>query len=195
MDEGSKTFVYPESAKHKKPFALRKNKDSDDGFETIVLADIPVKSGITDPSVFKHEGRYYMFGNLPSESNILRLWVGNDSIMRNAIEHPLSPVRFGPRGSRGGGKIFVNDDQIFRIGQDLSYGYGDGLILFRISKITPSDFQEDLIGQIRFDLLHGPHTFDANEKLMCWDYYREEFSVFAGYKRLIAAIKSLSKSL
>jgi len=190
LGEGSETYLYPDSAEYERPFVLRRNEWRNDYFETLELTNIPVASGITDPSVFAFEGKYYMFGNLRGESSMLRLWIGDDCMFSNAIEHPLSPVRFGPKGSRSGGKIFVNHDQIFRIAQDFSYGYGDGLLLFRISRITPSDFQEDLIGEIKFDLLHGPHTFDANDKLLCWDYYCEKFSLFAGYRRLVAAAKS-----
>ena len=187
----SHVYIYPDSAEYDKPFLLRKEKAFPGEFKTLEIGGPLFASGITDPSVIYFQGKYYLFGNLRGESSILRLWVGDDPAFGNAFEHPCSPVRMGPRGSRSGGKIFANHNQIYRIAQDFSRGYGDGLLVYRVSTLTPALFEERLAQEINFDHpMHGPHTFDATDQLMCWDYYYESFSLFAGYRRVLARLKS-----
>ena len=190
-NENSTVFIYPDSGEFDKPFLLKKDKTSPGTFQTIEFSDSVFESGITDPSVIYFDGNYYLFGNLPGESNILRLWVGDDPIFSNAVEHPRSPVHMGPRGSRSGGKIFANDDQIFRLGQNFCRGYGNGLFVYKISALTPAFFEEHLIDEIKFDHpICGPHTFDASNEFMCWDYYYDRFSLLAGYRRVLAKLNS-----
>ena len=189
--QNSSVYIFPDSGEFDKPFLLKKDMATAGEFKTIEFVNSVFKTGITDPSVIYLDGNYYLFGNLPGETNILRLWVGDDPAFSNAIEHPLSPVHMGPRGSRCGGKIFSNNSEIFRLGQDFSRGYGNGLLVYKISVLTPASFDECLVNEIKFDHpICGPHTFDASNEFMCWDYYHDQFSLLAGYRRVVALLRS-----
>lgn len=191
LKNNSTTYIYPDSSQFKAPFLLFRDDKSSASFKTLII-DIPfVGTGVTDPSVVSIGGKFYMFGNLPEDSDVLRLWVGDDCTFSNAFEHPCSPVHIGPSGSRSGGRIFVSLGSLYRVAQDLSRRYGDGLCIYKIVTLTPSSFEECFVQSIKFKHpISGPHTFDANDTLICWDYYLESFSLLAGFRRAIAMLKS-----
>mgnify|MGYP001441504466 CR=1 FL=1 len=191
LKHNSTTYIYPDSSQFEAPFLLLRDDKFSANFKTMTI-DIPfLRTGVTDPSVVSIGDKFYMFGTLPEDPGVLRLWVGDDCTFSNAFEHECSPVHIGPTGCRSGGRIFVNLGSMYRIAQDLSRRYGDGLCIYKIVTLTPSSFEECFIKSVKFERpVCGPHTFDANDSLICWDYYFESFSLLAGLRRLIAMIKS-----
>ena len=144
------------------------------------------KSGLTDPSVIKHNGLYYLFANLPNEKYILRLWFSSNPSFIDAKEHPNSPICITPEGGRSGGKIFKFKNKIYRYGQECSSDYGNGLLLFKIETLTEINFIENKISTFKFnDPIKGPHNIDFSDNLLTWDYYIERFNLFAGINRII----------
>jgi len=145
--------------------------------------------GLVDPSVFVHRGSYYLLGNLRSEQNVLRLWCASNAEFSDYKEHKDSPVALGIHGGRNGGRIFRKDNKLYRLGQDMSKGYGDGVYLFEITQIDEHVYEERELDALRFKGdIHGPHTVDYDGVDICWDYYTNEFSMLAGYRRMASKL-------
>ena len=139
---------------------------------------------IVDPTLFQHEGRIYLFGNIRSVgSNALYLWSA-ESIDSEFRLHPLSPLRVSPLGSRMAGSILSIGGRLLRLGQDFRFGYGDGIIAFEIEILTAQDYRERPLGALRFSDRHGPHTLNLTDGEIVFDWYRDGFTPFAGLRRL-----------
>jgi hypothetical protein len=70
-----------------------------DGESTADLGPLHVTGHprLLDPTLFSHDGRFYLFGNLREEgSGVLRLWSA-DYVRGPYAEHPDSPIRISPK--------------------------------------------------------------------------------------------------
>ena len=174
-------YVVPEIAGWSRPGIYRL-----DGQQAQRVADLDLdEESVVDPTLFEHEGRIYLFGNRRTDgANVLHLWSADD--LFGCFEpHPASPIRVGARGSRMAGEIVVANGTITRLGQDFRRQYGDGILAFRIETLTRDDYRETLLGEAAFDGVEGPHTVNARDGVLLFDFYREKFSPFAGVRRLL----------
>lgn len=145
---------------------------------------IPGRPALLDPTVFRDQGSLYLFANLASEGpSVLRLWTSGD-LFDEFSEHPQSPIRISPQGSRMAGNICSMDGKLIRIGQDLRRGYGDGLSFFHVTQLDRLSYREEHIRDFRFDHCKGPHTLNLGRGSAAFDFYIERFSPFAGLRRL-----------
>jgi len=144
-----------------------------------VLNSIPLKGlrniRLIDPTIFIQDGKYFLFGGLREEANnILRLFIADD-LFGDFKEHPRSPIRIDPRGSRMGGPIVNFQNRKFRVGQDFSNKYGDGVIIFEIINLNSENYSESIYRRINFNDSSGPHTIDFNHEKVLIDRYKERF--------------------
>jgi len=157
-----------------------------EGDKAVRLADLDIdEDSILDPTLLRHDGRVYLFGNRASEGpSVLRLWSADDLLGRFE-PHPASPIRTSIRGGRMAGAIHRWPDGLFRLGQDFRKGYGDGIVAFRIDELTAQTYREAEIGAASFDRVEGPHTLDMQPGRLLFDWYEERVSSLAGIRRLM----------
>lgn len=145
---------------------------------------IPGRPALIDPTPFRNGDILYLFANRADEgSSVLRLWTASD-LHGDFVEHPSSPVRISPEGSRMAGGILSIRDARYRIGQDLRGRYGDGLVFFQVSRIEPDNYSEEAVHGFRFDHVRGPHTLNLGGGRAAFDYYTDRFGPLAGFRRL-----------
>ncbi len=98
---------------------------------------------LADPTLFRHDGRWWMFVGRSHTHDRLQLFY-TDDLFDKWIEHPQSPLIEGdPHTARPGGPVVRISNQLYRYGQDCSPTYGRQLRAFRISKLTTSDYVEE----------------------------------------------------
>jgi hypothetical protein len=130
---------------------------------------------LIDPTIFAHDDTIFLFAGLHNEANnVLRLFTA-DSLFGQFLEHPRSPIRIDPRGARMGGPIVVSENRRFRVGQDFSQKYGNGLLIFEVTELNSGNYSESLFKKIAFDGSYGPHTIDFNHEKVLLDRYKERF--------------------
>ena len=83
------------------------------------------------------------------------------------------------------GEVAVWNGQLYRLGQDWQRSYGDGVLAYRILRLSPTDYVEEFAGEARFSKVSGPHTLNRRGNEILFDYYREKFSIFAGVRRVL----------
>jgi len=141
---------------------------------------------VTDPTLFEHENRIYLFGNIQCIGpNALQLW-SSESLEGEFLLHPQAPIRISPKGGRMGGAIVKAGDRLVRFGQDLTGDYGNGLFAYEILALTPTEYQERPLGRIGFSDRKGPHTLNFRGNEIVFDWYLESLSPLAGMRRLAA---------
>lgn len=175
------TLLLPEVSSWRPPalFSIDQGKAS-----LAAELDIDV-AGLLDPTLFQHNGRFYLFGNdTRTGPSILRLWAAS-SVTGRFEEHPASPIRTSARGSRMAGALFYENGEIFRLGQDFRRGYGDGVLLFRIVELTEERYSEEYLESLTFGDVRGPHTMNFRNGEILFDWYVERLSPFAGISRFL----------
>lgn len=174
-------YMVPEMAEWSVPHIYRLTPG---GAEDAGALDIHGSPRVVDPTLFAApDGIIYLFGNTLQEPNVLRLWVA-DSLFGRFTEHPASPVRLSPFGGRMAGALFEADGKLVRPGQDYSRSYGDGVVLFHVTSLSPEDYQEVAVGTVRFDGVKGPHTLNFASGRVIFDFYDNRFRIGAWLRRL-----------
>ncbi len=188
VEQDGASYCVPEIAQWSAPTAF---KVTDQGLEPVQPLDIEHAPRLTDPTFLRHQGKLYLFANVAAEgSNVLRLWVA-DGLFARFAQHPASPLRISPRGSRMGGNLVQADGQLLRIGQDFTRDYGDGLVIFAIDELTPQSYREHEVASFRLADRSGPHTFNIapDGTRVVIDWYRNRFTPLAGLRRLRARLR------
>lgn len=179
--DGARWRIVPEMSEWSpaKSFVLRENDLADP-----TELQIRGRPALLDPTPFGHNGIVYLFANLIHEGqSVLRLWSA-EALGDKFVEHPSSPIRISPQGSRMAGSILQSGKTLVRVGQDHRREYGDGLSFFRIVEIDRHRYREEHIRDVRFEHCKGPHTLNVDKGCAAFDFYDERFTVLAGVRRL-----------
>lgn len=87
------------------------------------------------------------------------------------------------------GPIVRKDGRIYRLGQDGSVGYGQGIVVSRVEELTPTTYSEVVVGPFCLQDVTGPHTVLPTGNGYWLDYYTEKWTPLAGVRRLTALVK------
>jgi hypothetical protein len=141
---------------------------------------IPGRPTLLDPTLDYEDGNLFLFANRADEgASVLRLWNAK-GLHEDFTEHPSSPIRCSPNGSRMAGNLFTIDGCRFRAGQDLRRGYGDGLTFFRVTQIDPHSYTEEAEHDLRFAHVRGPHTINLGRGRAAFDFYVRKVHAICG---------------
>ncbi|MEX2123310.1 MAG: hypothetical protein WD795_05425 [Woeseia sp.] len=125
--------------------------------------------GVTavDATLFQYGGKWYLFAGVeenPGSStwDELNLYFADDPITGNWQPHPLNPVISDVRRARPAGRIFERNGVIYRPSQDSSRHYGYGLKINQITKLSETEYEEEVVSSIEPQWSHkitSIHTF------------------------------------
>jgi hypothetical protein len=178
---GERWYLVPEISDWSPAWAFPLGED---GLGEPMELKIPGRPTLLDPTLHHEDGTLFLFANRADEgASVLRLWIAR-GLQDEFAEHPSSPIRISPNGSRMAGNLLIIDDGRFRAGQDLRRGYGDGLTFFRVTQLDPYSYAEEAEHDLRFDHVRGPHTLNLAKGRAAFDFYVESFTAFAGVRRL-----------
>lgn len=107
------------------------------------LLDTLVDRDVSDPSIFSHEGRWYILAcQRPGNNDTLCLFHA-DRLEGPWKEHPRSPVvRGDPHGARPGGRVVHWEGRLFRFAQDCDPFYGLRVWAFEITCLDETAYRE-----------------------------------------------------
>ena len=148
---------------------------------------------IVDGTIFFKDGIYYLFfGDNHNAHSVLNLWFAKSPIEKFK-PHPMSPIAISPMNARMGGKLIKYSNKIFRFGQNNSNEYGESLVIIEIISLSQNYYEEREIGTLKIDELKGPHSicFSSDMKKILFDYYKNRFSLLAGFRRLKAKLNNI----
>lgn len=107
-----------------------------------------------DTTLFRHDGLWWMFTNMienegaPSNDELF-LFYASDFKTAQWTPHPANPVVSDCKKARPAGKIFLQDGRIYRPSQNCSNCYGYGFNLLEITKLTPEEYAEVLVSEVK----------------------------------------------
>lgn len=98
---------------------------------------------LADPTLFEHEGTWWMFGGKSGTHDELRLFYA-DTPFSKWQEHPQSPLIQGDANrARPGGRVVMVNGQLWRVTQDCDPRYGNALRAYPIVKLSRTEYAED----------------------------------------------------
>jgi hypothetical protein len=99
-----------------------------------------IKGNYFDSSIVRYQDKWWLFTS--DRNDVLHLF-SSDELTGKWVEHPKSPIVFqNPEAARGGGRLIVIEDKIYRFAQDCRQMYGHRVNAFEIKKISETDYQE-----------------------------------------------------
>jgi hypothetical protein len=136
-----------------------------------------------DSMIFQRGSRWWMLttidrsgeGDLWSE---LYLFSADSPLSDNWVPHPKNPLKIDPMGGRSAG-LLRDGDRLFRAAQIHNFDqYGAGVRLYQITSITLTDYEEQLIGEIKPAFRGSPlgtHHISSANGVTVVDAARREF--------------------
>lgn len=97
-----------------------------------------------DSTIFFHNGYWWLMATdgALNEYDNLNIWYAND-LLGPWKPHASNPVKVDISSARPAGTLFVYNGQLYRPSQDCSDHYGKQIVLNRIIRLTPTEFEEE----------------------------------------------------
>ncbi|KDO55308.1 hypothetical protein CISIN_1g045656mg [Citrus sinensis] len=112
------------------------------------LEKIIMKKPLVDPFMINHDGQYWLFGSDHSgfgttQNGQLEIWYSS-SPFGPWKPHKKNPIYNGDKslGARNGGRPFVYDGNLYRVGQDCAESYGRRVRTFKVEILTKNEYKE-----------------------------------------------------
>ncbi len=141
LADGGNMYLIPDTPEHGVKLYRADQFPLQWRYEQTLLND----PAITDPTVFRHENRWWMIsGHRPSALAVrsTRLHFA-DQLTGPWVEHPASPiVADSLRRSRPAGSVVRYGNRLFRLSQDCSRVYGERIQAHEILELTTTSYRE-----------------------------------------------------
>lgn len=145
--------------------------------ETAMLENLEV----FDPTIAEIDGRWWLFcarGELGASTwEELHLFHG-PTPLGPWTPHRRNPVKSDVRSARPAGRLFQHAGEWYRPAQDCSVRYGYAISINRITRLTPTEYDEVVVQHIApdwSDNLIGTHTLNAAGRLTVVDGQRRRW--------------------
>lgn len=148
---------------------------------------------IVDATLFEKDNIFFLFAGLSNSSMDCLYLFYSDSLSGIYKEHPFNPIVVDPTCARMGGRIQMIKGDLYRFGQNNSYGYGEKISVMKIKQLSKNFYTEERVSSININSVLGPHTIDIKNNDILFDFYSEDFNILAGYRRIIGRINKSSK--
>jgi folate-dependent phosphoribosylglycinamide formyltransferase PurN len=144
FEDNNVLYMIPETAKNN-TIELYKCTGFPDKWELVKILKDNVYA--VDSTILKKDGKYWLFCNIKEHKNAssfdeLFLFHSESLISDNWIPHPQNPIVQDVKSSRPAGKIFIENDRMFRPAQDCSKRYGYGMKIKEIRTINEKNYEE-----------------------------------------------------
>lgn len=161
VQQGDTVYVVPEQAAVGRVDLYRITGENEALEHMTTLLNEP----LFDPTLFEHEGRWWLLGTKAPLTNVSLHAFYSDGLQGPFVAHTQNPIKMDIRSARPGGTPFYKDGILWRPGQDSSNTYGGRIALNRVIELSPTTFLEStekFIGPIAgSDWNKGLHTLCA----------------------------------
>lgn len=135
-------YLIPESHQD---LSVRLYKAVDFPTKWTFIGDILRGYHFADPSVIHFNNKWWLFV-CTNENDNLNIYYA-DHLIGPWTQHLLNPVvKNNMHVARGGGRIFLYNNKLFRYAQDCSPTYGNQDYAFEITKLDTVSFEEKMVG-------------------------------------------------
>lgn len=170
-------FMVPETRQNR-TIEIWKNTSFPESWTKV--SDLMTDVSAGDTTLFRHEGRWWMFTNISRTSKLrsadeLHAFFSDDPSPLGGSwkAHQRNPLVRDARCARQGGRVFIDDDgRLIRCAQDTAVRYGYAVLFFHVEDLTPERFTQTLLHKVEPDWqddVVGHHTFERCGDLCIFD--------------------------
>lgn len=145
FSHGPSVFLIPETAENSEVSLYR----FADFPYTVVKERTLLKGVYFDSSVIRHRDVWYLF---TTSSKGLEIFFTDDLEKGAFTSHPQNPITNDPKYNRCGGGLVEMNNQLYRIAQDGSAGYGRNINIMRIRDLSKNAYDEEVFIDKYFEL-------------------------------------------
>jgi hypothetical protein len=146
FEHGGSFYCTPEAYRRKAVDLYRFDLDSR---RWLYAAKLIRNFAAVDPTPFKYGGRWWMFCTNYDDHVESKLFLWHAPRLEGPWEpHNANPVKVDIRSSRPAGRPFEFEGKLYRPAQDTSRGYGSGISINRILRLTTTEFDETTVSHI-----------------------------------------------
>lgn len=163
------TYMLPESFRSGTLTLYRARAFPKDWEPVATLLDLPA----IDASPVQHNGQWWMFFSLPGDDTraLRELHLATaDDLLGPWTLHPQNPIRTGLNGSRMGGTPFVHEGALHLPMQDSTHGYGCGMTILKVTRLTRDDFAAEPVAAFSGQGLHKNYADGMHTLSSCGDF-------------------------
>lgn len=137
-------------------------------------ADLVHGRNCVDPTLHRHEGRWYLFANVSeggaSTCDDLFLFV-SDTLQGPFLPHPANPVVADVRCARPAGRLFEHGGRLVRPAQNCGPSYGAAISFREVTALSPTRYEERPLGRLAIPApgVDGCHTYNVVQGLEVLD--------------------------
>ena len=145
-----------------------------------------------DNTVIEWNGAFWLFHTDWDDGPFSKLRIWHAPELRGPWRpHAANPVKTDIASARPAGTPFVHDGELYRPAQDSSRGYGRSLVINRVLRLSPTEYQEEravAVAPFRDGIhRHGIHTISAAGDRTLVDGKRYRFNGWAMARNLIGS--------
>lgn len=163
VEDGDALFCVPETADAGRVTVYRA-----DAFPHRWEAAATIECGArpVDPTLFRHEGRWWLFCTDREHDSHTKLFAWHAGALAGPwLPHAQNPLKTDVRSSRPAGTPFVHEGVLYRPAQDCSRTYGGAVVINRVLRLSPTEFAEEPAAVLSPDpdgpFPDGMHTVSA----------------------------------
>ncbi len=164
-------FLLPETGDDKRVDLYRFSKFPDK--LELVASPIEGLALVDTTPVFLNDRWYFFTTTMQPFMETLLFW--SEKLGDPWNLHPCSPISSSVRNSRSAGNLFWKDGVLYRPTQDCSVRYGYAIQFNKIVRLTPMEFEENVVNSIQPTWqpgLLGTHTYNESTRLQVLDGIR-----------------------
>jgi hypothetical protein len=114
-----------------------------------------------DGTVFQYDGRWWLAcSSYPMGRDSVFMWHAQD-LFGPWRPHSRNPVKTDIRSSRSAGTPFIHGGFLYRPAQDSSRTYGGRIVINRVTRLTPTEFEEEPAAVIE-PYANGPYPYGVH---------------------------------
>ncbi len=139
--------------------------------------DIFKETSFVDSTIFKFKNKWWLFANGKKYANSFNeeMYIFYaDSPLGEWKPHQLNPVKNDIRVTRCAGRPQIFNNILYRPAQDCSLRYGHRIIWNKINELSPTEFEEEIVGAIDPEWINGldaTHTINIQGNYFILDGY------------------------
>ena len=129
-----------------------------------------------DTTLFYYQEKWWLFTGMTENEGAypeaeLFLFYATELLTNKWTSHPLNPIVSDDKNARPAGRIFIENNKIFRPAQDCSKSYGWGININEILDLSETMYVEKTVAKYKpeDDKLVGYHTFSKAGSLIMTD--------------------------
>lgn len=194
--ENGKIYVFPEAGASGKLSCYAYNNND----KKLTFLKSVINLPIMDPSILKHNNKYWVFGTLKGAKSRSELHVFySNNILGPYKQHPQNPVTNSLNGSRPAGNFIIVDNVLYRPSQNCENKYGESITINKIITLNETVYTEEPYMLISINKknrvnkgIHSIHTINVLGDTIIVDGQKKVLYPFSKIKhRLIKYLKKL----